>query len=42
VVAVSGEKAWLRNLQSGGDSLGLLSRCRKIEAADLALAIAAE
>jgi hypothetical protein len=30
VVAVSGDKAWVRNLQSGADSLALLDRCRKI------------
>jgi hypothetical protein len=42
VVAISGDKAWLRNLQSGADSLGLLSRCRKIETATPALAFAAE
>jgi hypothetical protein len=30
VVAVHGEKAWVRNLQNGTDHLALLSRCRKI------------
>lgn len=40
VVAVSGDKAWVRNLQSGADSLASLSRCRKIE--NGALAYAAE
>lgn len=42
VIAVDGDKAWLRNLQSGADVLGLLSRCRKIAAATPAMAIAAE
>jgi hypothetical protein len=30
VLAVHGEKAWVRNVQNGADSLALLSRCRKI------------
>ncbi len=30
VVAVSGEKAWVRNVQSGQDALAPLSRCRKV------------
>jgi hypothetical protein len=30
VVAVDGDKAWVRNVISGGDSLALLSRCRRI------------
>ena len=30
VVAVHGEKAWVRNVQNGADHLALLSRCRKI------------
>ena len=30
VVAVHGDKAWVRNLQNGSDHLALLSRCRKI------------
>ena len=30
VVAVHGEKAWVRNLQNGTDHLALISRCRKI------------
>lgn len=42
VIAVSGDKAWVRNLQSGADSLAILNRCRKIETAAPALAIAAE
>jgi hypothetical protein len=42
VIAVSGDKAWVRNVQSGVDSLALLSRCRKLVAAAPALALAAE
>lgn len=30
VLAVHGEKAWVRNLQNGADALALLSRCRKL------------
>jgi hypothetical protein len=30
VVAVHGEKAWVRNVQTGADHLALISRCRKI------------
>jgi hypothetical protein len=30
VIAVSGDKAWLRNVQNGADTLAVLSRCRKI------------
>ena len=30
VIAVHGDKAWVRNVQDGGDHLALLSRCRKI------------
>lgn len=30
VVAVHGDKAWVRNLQNGTDHLAMLSRCRKI------------
>ena len=30
VVAVHGEKAWVRNVQNGTDHLAMLSRCRKI------------
>ncbi len=32
VIAVHGEKAWLRNVQSGADGVTDLSRCRKIAA----------
>ncbi len=30
VIAVHGDKAWVRNVQSGVDHLALVSRCRKI------------
>jgi hypothetical protein len=30
VVAVHGDKAWVRNVQNGADHLALLTRCRKI------------
>ena len=30
VVAVHGDKAWVRNTANGADHLALLSRCRKI------------
>jgi hypothetical protein len=30
VVAVHGDKAWVRNVQNGADHLALLSRCRRI------------
>jgi hypothetical protein len=30
VVAVHGDKAWVRNVLTGADHLALLSRCRKI------------
>jgi hypothetical protein len=36
VVAVHGDKAWVRNVQSGADHLALLSRCRKINGQTLA------
>jgi hypothetical protein len=38
VIAVSGDKAWVRNVTSGADHLALLSRCRRIEAQPLAMA----
>jgi len=41
VVAVHGDKAWVRNVQNGADHLALLSRCRKIDAGQV-LAEAAE
>ncbi|THD58365.1 hypothetical protein [Phenylobacterium sp.] len=40
VLAVHGDKAWVRNVANGADHLALLSRCRKIEA--VALSQAAE
>lgn len=30
VIAVHGEKAWVRNIQNGTDHLALVSRCRKV------------
>jgi len=30
VLAVHGDKAWVRNIANGSDHLALLSRCRKI------------
>lgn len=30
VVAISGEKAWVRNIHNGQDALAPLSRCRKV------------
>ena len=40
VIAVSGDKAWVRNVQNGADQLAFVARCRKIVAD--AMAIAAE
>jgi hypothetical protein len=34
VVAVSGDKAWLREVQSGADSIGLVERCRVVRRAN--------
>lgn len=34
VVAVSGDKAWLREVQSGTDSIGLVERCRVVHRAN--------
>lgn len=31
VLAVHGDKAWVRNVQNGADSLALLVRCRKLD-----------
>ena len=39
VLAVHGDKAWVRNVANGADSLALLSRCRRI---DLPTMLAAE
>ena len=30
MIAVHGDKAWVRNVQNGTDHLALLDRCRKI------------
>ena len=30
VIAVSGDKAWVRDVQNGADHLALLARCRKL------------
>lgn len=30
VLAVHGDKAWVKNVQTGADALALLSRCRKV------------
>jgi hypothetical protein len=38
VVAVQGDKAWVRNVQSGEDHLALLARCRKINGQPLSAA----
>jgi hypothetical protein len=38
VIAVHGDKAWVRNVQTGADHLAQLARCRKIEPHPLALA----
>lgn len=32
VVAVDGDKAWVRNVQTEQDGLALLARCRKVPA----------
>ena len=40
VIAVHGDKAWVRNVQDGRDGVTPLNRCRKIN--DAALRIAAE
>jgi hypothetical protein len=38
VIAVSGDKAWVRDVQNGADHLALLSRCRKLQPESFALA----
>jgi hypothetical protein len=38
VIAVSGDKAWVRDVQTGADHLALLSRCRKLRPRPVALA----
>lgn len=35
VLAVHGDKAWVRNVENGADFLALLSRCRKLETSAL-------
>jgi hypothetical protein len=30
VIAINGDKAWVRNVQSGQDALAPLNRCRKV------------
>lgn len=42
VLAVNGEKAWVRNVQNGADHLALLNRCRRLGGALEGLAMAAE
>jgi len=42
VVAIDGDKAWVRNVLNGADSLALLSRCRRVGPRSADLAIAAE
>lgn len=36
VIAVSGDKAWVRNVQTGQDGLAQLDRCRRINGPDTA------
>ena len=38
VIAVDADMAWVRNVQSGHDSLALLSRCRRIPTPAMAMA----
>lgn len=38
VIAVHGDKVWLRNVATGDDSLARLSRCRRLPAPALAVA----
>jgi hypothetical protein len=40
VVAVAGDKAWVRNVQTGVDGIAQLSRCRKINGEPLDAAVA--
>jgi hypothetical protein len=35
VLAVHGDKAWVRNISTGSDHLALISRCRRINAQEL-------
>lgn len=34
VIAIHGDKAWLRNLQNGQDAVTLLNRCRRLPAGE--------
>lgn len=38
VIAVDADKAWVRNVQTGQDSLAFVNRCRRIETPALAFA----
>jgi hypothetical protein len=38
VLAVRGDKAWVRNLSDGSDHLALTERCRRIDSRPLATA----
>ena len=38
VIAVNGDKAWVRNVLNGADSLTSISRCRRLEAQPLRVA----
>jgi hypothetical protein len=38
VVALHGDKAWVRNVENGADHLALVSRCRRINGQPLAAA----
>lgn len=42
VLAVNGDKAWVRNVQNGSDHLALVTRCRRLGGAFQDLAMAAE
>lgn len=35
VIAINADKAWVRNVLNGGDTLVLLSRCRRVESEGL-------
>ncbi|WP_395672730.1 hypothetical protein [Phenylobacterium sp.] len=35
VIALHGEKAWLRNIQNGADALAPITRCRRLDEATL-------
>jgi hypothetical protein len=42
VLAVHGDKAWVRNISNGSDHVAMVSRCRKINGQPPPLAQAAE